>query len=140
MPEHPRRIQLRRTAGWRKPEGAVVVARPSRWGNIYEVGSQLQVAGYSSGPHVGRYDPDDRRLFEVDPPPLLDAQMAVDLYRDDLLDLLGDEGPEVVEVRSALAELRGKDLCCWCPLEAEDGSRAPCHADVLIELSNGGTI
>jgi hypothetical protein len=29
----PRRIQLRRTAGWRKPEDAVVVSRPSRWGN-----------------------------------------------------------------------------------------------------------
>jgi uncharacterized protein DUF4326 len=29
----PIRIQLRRTKGWRKPEDAVVVARPSRWGN-----------------------------------------------------------------------------------------------------------
>ena len=29
----PRRIQLRRTAGWRKPADAVVVSRPSRWGN-----------------------------------------------------------------------------------------------------------
>jgi uncharacterized protein DUF4326 len=29
----PRRIQLRRTAGWRKPDDAVVVSRPSRWGN-----------------------------------------------------------------------------------------------------------
>lgn len=27
------RIQLKRTKGWRKPEGAVVVARPSMWGN-----------------------------------------------------------------------------------------------------------
>lgn len=28
------------------------------------------------------------------------------------------------------AELRGKDLVCWCaPL--------PCHADVLLELANG---
>jgi Domain of unknown function (DUF4326) len=29
----PDRIQLRRSKGWRKPENAVVVARPSRWGN-----------------------------------------------------------------------------------------------------------
>jgi uncharacterized protein DUF4326 len=29
----PRRIRLRRTAGWCKPEAAVVVSRPSRWGN-----------------------------------------------------------------------------------------------------------
>lgn len=31
-----------------------------------------------------------------------------------------------------LPELRGKDLACYCQL----GS--PCHADVLLELANGG--
>lgn len=31
----PERIQLRRTKGWRKPEGAVVVARPTKWGNPF---------------------------------------------------------------------------------------------------------
>ncbi len=31
------RIQLSRAKGWRKPEGAVVVARPTRWGNPYTV-------------------------------------------------------------------------------------------------------
>lgn len=34
----PKRIQLRRTKGWRKPAGAVVVSRPSKWGNPYPVG------------------------------------------------------------------------------------------------------
>lgn len=34
----PVRIQLRRTKGWRKPAGAVVVSRPSRWGNPHRVG------------------------------------------------------------------------------------------------------
>lgn len=33
----PRRVQLSRRAGYRKPEGAVVVARPSRWGNPFPV-------------------------------------------------------------------------------------------------------
>ena len=33
MTRRPRRIRLQRTAGWRKPEGAIVVSRPSRWGN-----------------------------------------------------------------------------------------------------------
>lgn len=27
-------------------------------------------------------------------------------------------------------ELRGRDLACWCALDA------PCHADVLLELAN----
>ena len=26
----------------------------------------------------------------------------------------------------------GRDLCCWCPLDQ------PCHADVLLEIANGG--
>jgi hypothetical protein len=33
----PTRVQLRRTKGWRKPEGAVVVARPTKWGNPHRV-------------------------------------------------------------------------------------------------------
>ena len=32
------RVRLQRRAGWRKPPGAVVVARPSRWGNPFRVG------------------------------------------------------------------------------------------------------
>ncbi len=28
------------------------------------------------------------------------------------------------------SELRGKNLACWCALDAE------CHADVILELSN----
>jgi hypothetical protein len=34
---HPKRIQLKRVKGWRKPPGAVVCARPSIWGNPYKV-------------------------------------------------------------------------------------------------------
>ena len=36
------------------------------------------------------------------------------------------------------AELAGHDLMCWCPLEDAAGYRVPCHADVLLELANGG--
>jgi hypothetical protein len=34
----PKRIQLRRTRGWRKPAGVIVVSRPSKWGNPFRVG------------------------------------------------------------------------------------------------------
>jgi len=34
----PERIQLRRSKGWRKPVDAVVVARPTRWGNPFREG------------------------------------------------------------------------------------------------------
>ncbi len=36
---HPMRVRLSRRRGWRKPAGAVVVARPSRWGNPFPVGA-----------------------------------------------------------------------------------------------------
>jgi hypothetical protein len=34
----PRRIQRKRTRGWRMPANMVYVGRPSRWGNPYKVG------------------------------------------------------------------------------------------------------
>ena len=78
----PIRIQRRRTKGWRMPDGAVYLGRPTKWGNPFETAEQYwQVA--------------------------LDRMAAG-----------GD-----------FAELHGKDLVCWCPLDAE------CHADVLFELA-----
>lgn len=32
-------------------------------------------------------------------------------------------------------ELRGKNLCCWCPIVAH-GDYMPCHADVLLSIAN----
>jgi hypothetical protein len=34
----PKRVQQRRTKGWRKPGGAISVARPHKWGNPFKVG------------------------------------------------------------------------------------------------------
>ena len=36
----------------------------------------------------------------------------------------------VAEVERLRAEVAGRDLACWCPLDS------PCHADVLLELAN----
>lgn len=32
---HPKRIQRQRTKGWRMPDGAVYVGRPTKWGNPF---------------------------------------------------------------------------------------------------------
>lgn len=48
--------------------------------------------------------------------------LAVELFRQSIIPRLG-------EVR---AELAGKHLACFCKLGD------PCHADVLLELANGG--
>ena len=109
----PKRIQLRRTKGWRKPDGVIVVARPSKWGNPWRLD--------------GVPGPDDVR-----------RQVCADRFRADLSAVIDApwDGPHDIEFRviaESIAELRGRDLACWCPLDQ------PCHADVLLELANGAT-
>ncbi len=38
----PQRIQRKRTKGWRMPEGAVYVGRPSKWGNPCDTADQYR--------------------------------------------------------------------------------------------------
>lgn len=40
----PKRIQRSRTKGWRMPEGAIYVGRPTRWGNPFEVAAEYDRA------------------------------------------------------------------------------------------------
>ncbi len=58
--------------------------------------------------------------FTVDPN-LRTAQQAVDLFRKSLT-------PNDRE--KIRRDLRGKDLACWCRLDAV------CHGDVLLEIAN----
>jgi hypothetical protein len=113
----PERVQLRRTKGWRKPEGAVVVARPSKWGNPYRV----------EGDWVT--EPDDGPEHYCAPGEA--RGVAVRLFRGALASCHLDI--TIVDVED---ELRGRDLACWCPLEDSAGRRVPCHADVLLEIAN----
>lgn len=85
----PNRIQRKRTLGWRKPEGAVVVSRPSRWGNPFVIGETTKFP------------------FDVFGPRVRDAALAVEMFRSYARITCGYEDL----VRS---ELAGKDLVCWC--------------------------
>lgn len=51
----PRRVQRRRTKGWRMPENTISVTRPGRWGNPFRMG--------------------------MEQPAIRDAEHAVELYR-----------------------------------------------------------
>ncbi|MCB4861544.1 DUF4326 domain-containing protein [Sphingobium sp. PNB] len=109
MVEKPRRVQLSRRKGWRMPENTVKVDRTTKWGNPYRAGVHC------------------------------DHQHAVDCHRF----LLTQGRPAktapwpdsppmnyALAVAGNIAELRGKNLACWCPLDQ------PCHADALLELAN----
>jgi hypothetical protein len=113
----PERIQLRRTKGWRKPEGVVVVARPTKWGNPYRWQEYRSVA-YDSDGEAFTVSAASRRRFAV-----TDFQAAVAYQIGGFL----PGYPSREEIRH---ELAGKDLACWC------GPDEPCHADVLLEIAN----
>jgi Domain of unknown function (DUF4326) len=122
----PQRIQRERTAGWRMPEGAVYVGRPTKWGNPYALGRVGTAHGWT-GWYVGDIRSDWDNLGEY-PTKVEAAGRAVQLYQAQAWLINAD----------VCRELAGKDLVCWCPLEDTHGNRVPCHADVLLEIANSG--
>jgi hypothetical protein len=109
----PVRVQRKREKGWKMPANTVYVGRPSRWGNPFRIGEEVDQAAvrgwewkFRSPRHVCK-----------------DAQEAVRKFAG----CLGLDDCMIAEVRR---ELKGKNLACFCPLDH------PCHADVLLEIAN----
>lgn len=98
------------------PAGAVYVGRPSKWGNPWKA----EVVG-----GVGWCCTDTRDGLIIQARDPADAHdLVVAHFRTWLA-----ERPQLRA--EAVAELRGKTLCCWCP------PHLACHADVLLEVANG---
>lgn len=103
----PERVQLSRAKGWRMPPNTVKVDRTTKWGNPFGVGDRVQVD--PAGPVAVCFSQAE----------------AVQAFRDLLMhSIMADFRAKVI------AELRGKNLACWC----KPGT--PCHADVLLEIAN----
>lgn len=104
MTDAPVRIQLKRTAGWRMPANTVKVDRTTCFGNPYRRGD-LGVP---------------------------DARTAVDRFERLIArpDLEADHIHFSLTRQRIVAQLRGKNLACWCK------PGAPCHADVLLAIAN----
>lgn len=120
----PSRIQRRRTKGWRLPENAVIVSRPSRFGNPFTIGLAYEL-GYAL--------PGDTTTAR---------RACAAAYEEWLLgnrDMWqSDEGDRRrARILADLHLLRGRDLACTCPLPGE-GEPDHCHAAVLIRLANNG--
>jgi hypothetical protein len=112
----PSRLQRRRTVGWRKPERAVYVGRPTRFGNPARLvhAPHGLVVEWTDGGTVGTW-PDEA----------VARRYAVTLFEHWI------RQPEQAGFRDLVrAELAGRDLLCWCPLDQ------PCHADSLIRIAN----
>jgi len=127
-----KRIQRQRMKGWRLPEGAVYVGRPSRWGNPWRV---------RRGP---------RNAYRV-----ATAAIAVAWFRERLADLapigwyeplrghdLACWCPEPCGAEVALYGVPYGDLYEPCAKpRGHEGGHDPsvpawCHADVLLKLAN----
>ena len=119
----PKRIQMSRQRPWRHEHpDAVIVARPSKWGNPWRV--------HRRGDVWSVVEPDGRAVpASASPTAKEAARLAVEWFSE-----ASANGWEGVPFRGEIrAELAGKDLACWCPLDS------PCHADVLLELANPTT-
>lgn len=115
----PKRIQRRRTKGWRMPENCIYVGRPSKWGNPFVVGGWYKIGGNSgflNAQWLWCRGPGFTQGFTLMETP----EQCVIWFRRMLL----------LRGITKLEDIRGKDLACWCSLDQ------PCHADVLLELAN----
>ena len=130
----PQRIQLRRTAGWRKPEGAIVVSRPTIFGNPFRPIKSDCCPNWDVIDDNGvKYLIDHPRAHQIAGVVTTRAEAvheSVRLFAADLTYWLGGRMSHDPELAAAIRGLRGHDLACWCPLDQ------PCHADVLLEIAN----
>lgn len=113
----PVRVQRSRRSGWRLPAGAVVVSRPTRWGNPYSVVNDPG-AGWVVRDPAGTWLA-ERRASKFDAQ--VDAVAAFTVLVD---------SPGAEWVKDAREHLAGRSLACWCDLGD------PCHADVLLAAAN----
>ena len=111
----PKRIQRRRTKGWRMPENTVYVGRPSVWGNPFgsdggNPGDAIIAYREYVMSGIEKRSAHTGHLFSA-----ADAMVGYP-YRNRLVLNLG--------------KLRGKNLACWCKVGD------PCHADILLAICN----
>lgn len=127
----PQRIRLSRKKGWRKPEGAIVVSRPSKWSNpfrVYHCDSCGHWDVIDDNGVTYLIDHKAAQAIKAGPQSHIEAvRTSVRLYFEDAVVWFGGR---FEAAGLDVTELRGHDLACWCPLDS------PCHADVLLELAN----
>jgi len=134
MSERPKRIQRKRTKGWRKPKGCICVGRPSKYSNPFRVMGKNEYL-FSDASH-SRHILSPWLIFDqrqdIRNNPATNA-MAVEYFRR-WVDGEFQNNPNVrpcpFTKEDIRRELGDHDLCCWCRLDDA------CHADVLLDISN----
>lgn len=119
----PKRIQMTRNKPWREEHlTAVIVDRRTAYGNPFTI-----VPVRRSGPFDVFHGPDFiAQATDLDAA----REIATRRFRDAVRMGWG-EVPWPDQIR---ADLAGRDLACWCPLDT-----VWCHATVLLDIAAGGT-
>ena len=116
MPIRHQRPPTSQRKGWRKPEGAVLVTRPYRWGNPHPIGVPCPVARCGGTVHTRD---ECIAAFEAD--------LIAGRHRRHVKGV--PTGP-ALGVDDARRHLAGRDVVCACPLDE------PCHGDVILRYAN----
>lgn len=117
--ETPKRIQRKRTKGWRMPPNTVSVTRPGEFGNMFKVGGYYRIGNGSPGFSYIEAHP---AWADISYTQCRSTQQAVDMYEE-----YRSKYPLSQKQKE---KLKGKNLACFCPLDK------PCHADVLLKIAN----
>lgn len=122
----PKRIQRKRTKGWKMPENTVNVTRPSKWGNPFKlVGNMIYIDARNRRKILDKWV-----IFEPSTHELDVVFWFKELFEKEMTHI-GDSLYWSAHFQNLdLSELKGKNLACFC----KEGE--PCHADVLLELAN----
>lgn len=126
----PKRIQLRRTKGWRKPPGVIVCTRPhSPYANPFRVvylGPRRWQCNDAIWPTKAKASAEAARLFRAW---ILDDHLPSSIRERTWAPLFFGAARDRI-LNDAPHLLRGHDLACWCALDA------PCHVDTVLEVAN----
>lgn len=109
----PKRVQRKRTKGFRLPENTICVNRGTKWGNPFKIGALVDLDWFPI------FDSIDTLHYITRSYEVKTAEEAVYLFKKYCVPRL--EG---------INELSGKHLACFCSLDEK------CHADVLLEIAN----
>ncbi len=121
----PKRVQRKRTKGYKLPENTKCVNRGTKWGNpIKLMGDQIYIDASYRRKILDKWV--WHRLGDIDDVIFLYQKLWDGTkFQNQDLQYWADKFKEL-----DLEELKGKNLACFCSLDKK------CHADKLIELAN----